>query len=104
MGFRKVTHPKTSLLKFRATPQEEAEIVHNAHMCCVTVSDYLRKCALKKNIEARFDHYVIGELSAIAKNLGELRNAVRDRPDLECKEEIFRQACAEIIRAMERLI
>lgn len=104
MGFRKVTHPKTSLLKFRATPQEEAKIVHNAHMCCVTVSDYLRKCALQKNIEAKFDHYVIGELSAIAKNLGELRNAVRDRPDLECEAEIFRQACAEIIRAMERLI
>ncbi|WNC95564.1 hypothetical protein RI103_39420 (plasmid) [Paraburkholderia sp. FT54] len=104
MGFRKVTNPRTARIEIRLTPEEEERIMHNAHMCCITVSDYMRKCALEKNIEARFDHYVIGELSAIAKNLGELRNAVRDRPDLECEEEIFRQACAEIIRAMERLI
>jgi hypothetical protein len=58
---------------------------------------------LEENIEAKFDSHVIGELTEIAKNLGRLRDAVRDLPDINCEEEIFRRACAEIIRAMERL-
>jgi hypothetical protein len=105
MGFRKVTNPRTSLLKMRVTPEEEAMIMRKAKMCCVTTSEYMRKCALGKRVEVKFDVYVILELSQISRNLGLLRDAMRERPDFgDFDEEIFRLLATECISAMQRLI
>jgi hypothetical protein len=105
MGFRKVTNPRTSLLKMQVTPEEEAMIMRKAKMCCVTTSEYMRKCALGKRVEVKFDAYVILELSQISRNLGLLRDAMRERPDFgDFDEEIFRLLATECISAMQRLI
>jgi hypothetical protein len=105
MGFRKVTNPRTSLLKMRVTPEEESMIVRKAQMCCVTTSEYMRKCALGKRVEAKFDVHAILELRQINQNLGLLRDAMRERPDFGAFDgEIFRLLATECIRAMQRLI
>jgi hypothetical protein len=105
MGFRKVINPRTSLLKMRVTPEEEAMIVRKAQMCCVTTSEYMRRCSLGKRVEAKFDVHAILELRQISRNIGLLRDAMRERPDFgDFDEEIFRLLAAECIRAIQRLI
>jgi hypothetical protein len=105
MGFRKVATPRTSRLEIRLLPEEALAIMRKANMCCITTSEYLRKCALGKRVEAKFDAHAILELRQISLNIGLLRDAMRERPDFgDFDEEIFRLLAAECIRAIQRLI
>jgi hypothetical protein len=105
MGFRKVANPRTSRLEIRLLPEEEAMIVRKAQMCCVTTSEYMRRCSLGKRVEAKFDVHAILELRQISMNIGLLRDAMRERPDFgDFDEEIFRLLATECIRAIQRLI
>jgi hypothetical protein len=105
MGFRKVANPRTSRLEIRLLPEEEAMIVRKAQMCCVTTSEYMRRCSLGKRVEAKFDVHAILELRQISVNIGLLRDALRERPHFgDFDEEIFRLLAAECIRAIQRLI
>ena len=79
--------------------------MRKANICCITTSEYLRKCALGKRVEAKFDAHAILELRQISLNIGLLRDAMRERPDFgDFDEEIFRLLATECIRAIQRLI
>ena len=68
---------KTEILKFRVTPEEKEFITHKALSSYRLVSQYLRDCALEKEITIinGADH-VAEELRRIGNNVNQIARAV----------------------------
>ena len=68
---------KTEILKFRVTPKEKEIIAHKALSSYRLVSQYLRDCALEKEITViNGADYVAEELRRIGNNVNQIARAV----------------------------
>ena len=68
---------KTEILKFRATPEEKEIITHKALSSYRLVSQYLRDCALEKEITViNGAENVAEELRRIGNNVNQIARAV----------------------------
>lgn len=64
---------KTEILTARLTPAEKAAIKRKAKQANMTVTDYIVKCALDKNVRATQDlEPVLSELKSQGRNLNQL--------------------------------
>lgn len=71
------TMTKTEILKFRVTPEEKEIITHKALSSYRLVSQYLRDCALEKQITVIYGaDNVAEELRRIGNNVNQIARAV----------------------------
>ena len=68
---------KTEILKFRVTPEEKEIITHKARSSYRLVSQYLRDCALEKQITViNGAENVADELRRIGNNINQIARSV----------------------------
>lgn len=72
MGFYKKEITANVRLDVRVNPQEKAEIKERAERACLTVSDYVRRCALSKRVDMRYDVDAILAITSARDRISEL--------------------------------
>ena len=95
---------KTSILTARLIPAEKAAIERKAKQASMTVTDYIVKCALGKNVRATQDlEPILSELKAQGRNLNQLTKlANMGRIDLVDAEN-FTEAYTNLYGLMEEI-
>lgn len=86
MGFRTISNPRRGHIDVRVNDDENEAIKANAQAANLGVSDYMRKCALKKRIASRYEIQKINNLRRLVDTIrdvvpaseGELKEALRD--------------------------
>ena len=87
---------RNCIMKFRATEDEKAAIMQKVEAADMTISEYLRRCALDKQVIAGngLDD-IAHELRAIGNNINQLTRAVNSgyikAVDLHETEEVLSQ-------------
>jgi hypothetical protein len=89
----------TSML-IRMRPTERAAIESRATICRLSVSEYLRRCALRKHVEPRADVDAVGELrrqGGLIKHLAstDRRNSYEYRTALNLIHKTIRRICRD---------
>lgn len=86
MGFRSITNPRKQRIEVRLNDDERYAIEANAQAAHLGLSDYMRKCALKKRLASRYEIQKINNLRYLTDTIrdvvpaseGELKEALRD--------------------------
>ncbi|MDR6379661.1 plasmid mobilization protein [Paraburkholderia caribensis] len=90
--------------KFRVTSVDAQIIEDRASMSGLTFSEYVRRCALGRRIDVRYNADVILMLARIADNVDALRNEIYDNLGPTLNDEVFRAFVNECIETMQRAI
>lgn len=100
-GFKKkeegTTATKTK--EIRLTEADLAEIMDRASKAQLTFSEYMRRCALGRRTDMRYDVDAINELRRIADLIREMNKD----PRTTLSEDEVRAALVEAVRAMKRV-
>jgi hypothetical protein len=103
MRFKKAEGPTATVVKkFRVTPEDAAAIDNRAEKSGLSVSEYVRRCALGKRIDVRYDEDVILALRDIAINVGELRNSLMAL-EVSFDVETLNQIAAQCVRTIRKV-
>ena len=103
---------KTSILTARLTPAEKAAIERKAKQSNMTVTDYIVKCALDKNVLPTQDlEPILSELKAQGRNLNQLTKRVHetgriyeaDLEDISQRQEQLWAGMKEILTQLSKL-
>lgn len=86
MGFRPITNPRKLRIEVRLNEDERYAIEANAQAAHLGLSDYMRKCALKKRLASHYEIRKINNLRRLVDTIrdvvpaseGELKEALRD--------------------------
>lgn len=90
--------------KFRITPADAACIEGRAQKSGLTFSEYVRRCALGRRVDHRYDADAILVLTRIADSVDELRNLIFENTGSTLNDEAFRTFVNECIETMQRAI
>ena len=99
MGFKKKDITASGMLKIRVTPEDEAEIRSRAEKSCLSVSDYVRRCATGRRVDTRYD---VDTILALRDAVSEMR-ALRVDPRTSLSDEEVRDALQAAVAAIERI-
>lgn len=103
MGFKQKPKARTSRFELRLMPEEAADIEEKAAQAGVSVSEYIRRCALGRRLGDRYDADVILALRDIAINVGLLRNALAEN-EIVFDADAFTLLGAECVKTIRRMI
>jgi hypothetical protein len=95
----------TSML-IRMCPTERAAIASRATACRLSVSEYLRRCALRKNVQPRADVDAVADLrrqGGLIKHLAstDRRHSYEYRTALNLIHKTIRRICRDHKRSLE---
>ena len=99
MGFKKKDITANRTLKVRVTPDDEQAIRSRAEQSCLSVSDYVRRCAIGRRVDTRYD---VDAILALREVVTEIR-ALRADPRIELSDAEIRAALQSAVDAMERV-
>ncbi|WP_205182561.1 hypothetical protein [Burkholderia sp. LMG 13014] len=99
MGFKKKDITASRTLKVRVTPDDEQAIRSRAAQSCLSVSDYVRRCAIGRRVDTRYD---VDAILALREVVTEIR-ALRADPRIELSDAEIRAALQSAVDAMERV-
>lgn len=88
--------------KFRVTPLDATIIEDRASKSGLTFSEYVRRCALGRRIDVKYDVDAILVLARIADSVDTLRNEIEKNPGSTLNDEVFRAFVNECIETMQR--
>ena len=83
----------------RMSPRERATIASKAHECNLSISEFLRRCALGKHLSTQSDAQAVSELrrqGGLIKHLAstDRQNAYEYRVTLNLIQEAIRRVCS----------
>jgi len=103
MGLKKKPKARTARFELRLLPEEAIDIEGKAAKAGISVSEFIRRCALGKRIDVRYKEDAILALRDIAITVGELRNVVATSPR-GFDDEAFKAIAAECVNTIRRVV
>ena len=99
MTFRKKATTASLTKKVRLTPADFHEIEERAAKACLSFSYYMRRCALGRRVDTRYDVDAILGLREVADRI----RALHADPQSATSAEDVRAVLCEIVFAMKRI-
>ena len=99
VGFKRKEVTATGIIKFRVTREDEREIQSRAGKASLTVSDYVRRCAIGRRVDTRYD---VDAILALREIVSEIR-ALRADSRTALPDDEVRAALQSAVAAMERV-
>jgi hypothetical protein len=103
MGLKRIPKVRTARFELRLLPEEAIDIEGRAAKAGISVSEFIRRCALAKRIDFQYDEDAILALRNIAINVGELRNAVATL-DVRFDDEAFKKIAAACVKTIRQVL